>query len=74
MCFGVQNTCSQLRKCSIQKYQLITERFFAKTLPLLSAASSLTEYIEFGPPGAQGGLCGLTLVQRIIRQICIGDL
>lgn len=40
----------------------------------VSVASSLTEYIEFGPPGAQGGLRGLTLVQRVIRQLRIGDL
>lgn len=47
---------------------------FVKRCHLTSAASSLTENIEFGPPGAQGGLRGLTLVQRVIRQLRIGDL
>ncbi len=52
------------------------KRSFAQPtkMALVSAASLLTEYIEFGPPGAQGGLCGLTLVQRVIRQLSIGDL
>lgn len=34
----------------------------------------LTEDVEFGPPGAQGGLRGLTLKQRVIRQLGVGDL
>lgn len=45
-----------------------------KTTVNVSAESSLTEYIEFGPPGAQGGLCGLTLVQGVIGQLSVGDL
>ena len=40
----------------------------------MAAVFSLTEYVEFGPPGAQGSLCGLTLVQRVIRQLRVGDL
>lgn len=40
----------------------------------MAAVFALTEYVEFGPPGAQGSLCGLTLVQRVIGKLCIGDL
>lgn len=34
----------------------------------------LTEHVEFGPPGAQRGLRGLTLVQGVVGQLGVGDL
>lgn len=47
-----------------------TER---RGLEVLKGIGVLTEHGEFGPPGAQGGLCGLALVRGVVRELSICD-
>lgn len=35
---------------------------------------AITEHGEFGPPGAQGGLRGLTFIRGIVRELGVCDL